>query len=146
MTSLYEERRKAQRFQLCLPCLISCSETGSSLLVAEVESLNISRSGACFIIDTPLACGFTVSMDFVIQNKAAAQSDYAAIYAKGTVIRSMKNSMAVCFDESYDILNIKRKLYLLRRQENWIKQFLDKTKTGEEICHYSNQQYFQEKI
>lgn len=146
MIPLYEERRKAPRYQLSIPCLVSCSEVGASLFVAEIESLNISRSGVCLKIDTPLACGLPVKMDFVIENNADSQPDYTTIYVSGRVTRSMKASMAVRFDESYQILNLKRKLHLLHMQESWMKQFLDTTNSGEETYLQPNLRLFRDNI
>ena len=98
------ERRDMERFDLELPALLSMDNDKSGNPRAfEVITHNICSGGAFFKTDTPLSVGTDVKMDLILplEKFKHGKDKRSRIHVSGSVIRTEKQGMAVCFDRKY---------------------------------------------
>ena len=99
------ERRKLERFNLELPALLSVIDESGTPKAAKYMINDICSGGAFFKTDAPLSVGTDVKMDLILPidklNKSGGNR--SRIYVSGSVIRTEKHGMAVCFNKKYRI-------------------------------------------
>jgi hypothetical protein len=99
------ERRKMERFSLELPALISMVDGSGIQKSFEAMTKNVCSGGAFFITDKPMSVGTDVKMGMILSikkdNKFIEQKTYVDV--SGSVIRTEKHGIAVCFDKKYNI-------------------------------------------
>jgi len=99
------ERRKMERFSLELPaCLLMTNESENQESIELVTS-NVCAGGAFFKTEKPLPPGIELRIELFIhldklKNIGGKRS---RIEVLGSVIRTEKQGMAVCFDKKYKI-------------------------------------------
>ena len=95
-----------ERFRLELPALLSIDYDKNEKPIAfEVMTSNICSGGAFFKTDTPLSVGTDVKMDLIlpVEKINTGKCKKSRIHVSGSVIRTEKHGMAVCFDNKYFI-------------------------------------------
>ena len=100
------EKRKMERFDLELPAwLYVVDETGEQEPF-EYKTKNICAGGAYFDTDSPFAIGTDVNVNIVLtlNNLKPFGGKKSRIYVSGSVIRTDRHGMAVCFDKRYSIM------------------------------------------
>ena len=99
------DRRKTERFSLELPTYLSIADKYIKRESLEIITSNISSGGAFFKTEKPLPVGTDVKIDLIIPldklNKLKGKK--SRIDVSGSVIRTNKNGMAICFDKRYKI-------------------------------------------
>lgn len=99
------EKRKMERFNLELPALLSIVDESGKQRAAEFMISNICSGGAFFKTDEPLSVGTDIKMDLILPldkfNKIGGKK--SRVDVSGSVIRTEKHGMAVCFDKKYSI-------------------------------------------
>lgn len=100
------EKRKMERFDLELPALLSMNDESGNPKAAEYMISNICSEGAFFKTDEPLSLGTDVKMNLILPldklNKTGGNK--SRIDISGSVIRTEKHGMAVCFNKQYRIM------------------------------------------
>lgn len=100
------EKRKMERFDLELPALLSMNDDSGNTRAVEFMISNICSGGAFFRTDGPLPVGICVKMDLILplERFNAIEGKKSRVNVSGTVVRSEKHGMAVCFDKQYCIM------------------------------------------
>ena len=100
------EKRKMERFSLDLPALIAINDQSENQKAVELMISNICSGGAFFKTDEPLSVGTEVKMYLILPlekfNKIGGKK--SRVDVSGSVIRTEKHGMAVCFDKKYRIM------------------------------------------
>jgi len=102
------ERRTTERLPLKVPAMLSVVDRNGKRKSFEVMTKNICSGGAFLLTDTPQAVGMDITMDLILSFNSfnmntAAEEKKTHIDLSGTVVRSEKNGMAVCFNKKYSI-------------------------------------------
>ena len=99
------EKREMERFDLELPALLSMMDESGNQRAVEFMISNICSGGAFFKTDEPLSVGTEMKMDLILPlnrfNKTGGKRSHVDV--SGSVIRTEKQGMAVCFDKKYCI-------------------------------------------
>jgi hypothetical protein len=90
------ESRKHERFSLKLPALISALEPGAPTLDLMTE--NISAGGVFLPTGKPLPEGLVVLVELTLRRESG-KGGFSKVKARGRVLRSGPNGMAVRFEE-----------------------------------------------
>jgi hypothetical protein len=100
------ERRKLQRFSLCIPTRIVTNSGSNKREVLELITVNICAGGAYFKTKYEFSFGSKVHMDLVLpinkSSKILGMDGFVEI--NGKVIRADSEGIAVLFDPDYEIL------------------------------------------
>jgi hypothetical protein len=101
----FTEKREMERFALNLPALLSIEDESGNTRAFEFMIRDICAGGAFFKTDTPLSVGTDVKMDLIIplDKFKIGKNNRSRIDVSGSVIRTEKHVMAVCFDKKYSI-------------------------------------------
>ena len=99
------EKRKMERFAINLPALLSIKDESGNTRAFEFMIHDICAGGAFFNTDTPLPVETDVKMDLIIplDKFKTRKTNRSRIDVSGSVIRTEKHGMAVCFDKKYSI-------------------------------------------
>jgi len=99
------EKRRMERFDLELPALLSMNNESGNQRVVEFMISDICSGGAFFKTDAPLSVGTDVKMDLILplDNLNQNEGKKSRVGVSGSVVRSEKHGMAVCFDKRYRI-------------------------------------------
>lgn len=89
------DNRKIERFELEIPAFLKLKD-GKNNGAVEHRTKNISSKGAFLYMDEPISVGADVNVDLILPNNSK-------IKVEGTVVRSDKRGIAVCFDANYQI-------------------------------------------
>jgi hypothetical protein len=103
-----EERRKYQRFPTTFPVRIK-QITPDRKKVFELQTRNISASGAFIDTKSPFSEGTRIKMDLIAKSKKIEKLTGAQslIECEGVIIRSTPEGIAICFDKNCQILSLK---------------------------------------
>ena len=96
------EKRNMERFDLNLPALLSIKAESGYTRAFEFMIRDICAGGAFFKTDNPFSVGTDGKMDLIIPLDKFG-SNRSRIDVSGSVIRTEKHGMAVCFDKKYSI-------------------------------------------
>ena len=118
----YEERRKHERYDLVLPCLLNIIQDDVVSNVVEIKTRNISAGGV--FLDFVRNKGhferakvdILISPDIIKSNSACG----TFISANGKIVRSEKNGTALLFSESYRIGPLDEVLRYLKKKLVWL--------------------------
>jgi hypothetical protein len=104
------EKREMERFALNLPALLSIKAESGNTRAFEFMIRDICAGGAFFKTDTPLSVGTDVKMDLIIplDKFKTGKNNRSRIDVSGSVIRTERQGMAVCFDKKYSITPLNR--------------------------------------
>lgn len=102
------DKRKVERFPLELPAFLKVGDESEGETVEFVTS-DVCSGGAFFPTDKPIPVGTEVKVDLVIpiDQLKKIEADKVLITVAGSVIRTEKRGMAVCFDNKYKIMPIR---------------------------------------
>lgn len=116
------ERRQDRRFSLQFPCLINVRSKLPQMLCQQVETLNVSRSGAYLHAKQPLPEGTRIAIDMVVRfdAKLPFSTPGSCISLDGRVLRSDAQGMAVAFDGPYRICRIDELISRNRIRTQWL--------------------------
>jgi hypothetical protein len=97
------DRRKTERFSLEITATLTLNNLDRKEKSLELMTSNICSGGAFFKIEKPLSVGTHVKIDIIlpmikIKNKKRKRS-FINVY--GSVIRTDKKGMVICFDKKY---------------------------------------------
>jgi hypothetical protein len=97
--------RKAARFDLELTACLSAADNGEQDKSIKLMTSNICAGGAYFLTDRPMSKGTEVKMDLILDLDRfyELESRQSHIHVSGSVIRTDRQGMAVCFDRKYKI-------------------------------------------
>ena len=100
-----EEKRKYERFVLCLPAKIEVVTSGNQEALDLVTS-DVSAGGAFFHTAEPIPDGAEVNVRLVVGSERIKEITGAQGLLKvaGTVVRSSPIGMAICFDGKHQIM------------------------------------------
>ena len=96
------EKHNMERFDLKLPALLSIKAESGYTRAFEFMIRDICAGGAFFKTDNPFSVGTDVKMDLIIPLDKFG-SNRSRIDVSGSVIRTEKHGIAVCFDKKYSI-------------------------------------------
>jgi hypothetical protein len=97
------ERRKMERFSLKLPATLTLHSGERKQRYLELMTSNICSGGAFFTIEKPLSVGTQVKIDIILILNKFKNGNFkrSLINVSGSVIRTEKKGMAICFDKKY---------------------------------------------
>jgi hypothetical protein len=104
------EKRKMERFDLKFSALLSMMDESRNQRAFEVMIGDICSGGAFFKISAPLPVGTRVKMNLILsQDKFnIGKRIETHIDVSGSVIRTERQGIAVCFDKKYSITPLNR--------------------------------------
>jgi len=99
------ERRTLERFSLELPTWLFITNKNEKLDSIELVTSNVCAGGAFYKTENPLPSGFELRLDIIIplDRLKNLKGKRSRIEVLGSVIRTEKQGMAVCFDKKYKI-------------------------------------------
>ena len=100
------ERRNNDRLLLEVPVMVSTIDEKGKEKTIELMTSNISSGGAFMKSDHPLEVGTAVKMDIILsfgEDRFRKNKKTSHIDIGGSVIRTERNGMAVCFNTQYKI-------------------------------------------
>ena len=97
------DRRKMERFSLEIPATLTLNNGDRKQKSLELRTSNICSGGAFFKIGKPLSVRTYVKIDIILSlNKFQnGNRKRSLINVSGSVIRTDKKGMAICFDKKY---------------------------------------------
>lgn len=99
------DRRKMERFDLKLPTKLSWKGKDNELKSIELMTSNICAGGVFFKTGKALLVETIVKLDIIyhLDKFKSSKWEISHIEFSGSVIRTDKKGMAICFDEGYKI-------------------------------------------
>lgn len=118
-----QERRREQRFDLKLPCLVTVLESGLNKDLLQIETSNISYSGAYLCTSSPLPAGTCITIEVLVRLDKSETCAHpgSCINLNGQVLRSDAEGMAVKFDGRYQISSIERLVAANDTKARWLE-------------------------
>ncbi len=100
-----KEKRRLQRFDLCLPARIYPAKKEGANEAIVAPTINICAGGVLLDSDTGLETGSKVELEIVLNldELEKLQEKKAQIKLSGVVLRSDATGTAVAFDENYEL-------------------------------------------
>lgn len=99
------ERRQLERFKLQLLSHITIRGKDKDIKTIKLLTQDVCSGGAFFKTSDPMSVGTQVDLDLVIKIDRLKDitGDSALVNLTGTIIRTHKEGMAICFDENFQI-------------------------------------------
>lgn len=118
-----QERRREQRFDLKLPCLVTVLESGLKKDLLQIETRNISCSGAYLCTPSPLFAGTRITIEVLVRLDTSETCAHpgSCINLNGQVLRSDAEGLAVKFDGRYQISSIERLIASNDTKARWLE-------------------------
>jgi len=100
-----DERRKLERFKLQLLANISVRGKDKDIKSIKLLTQDVCSGGAFFKTPNPLSVGTKVDLDLIIKIDRLKDitGNSALVNLTGTIIRTHREGMAICFDEDFKI-------------------------------------------
>lgn len=116
------EKRRHERFQFALPCLLSLIEDGVLLKSLELETRNISAGGVFLAHSKRINTIDFTQVDIVIPPQTAKRSVGSGthISAGGYIVRAESFGVAVAFTENYRVASLDEVLRHTRKKVAWM--------------------------
>jgi hypothetical protein len=99
------DKRNAERFSMEISVSITFNINDRKQQSIEMTAINICSGGAFFKTKKPLSVGTRVKISIILPIKKGknGKSKKALIDVSGSVTRTEKQGMAICFDKKYNL-------------------------------------------
>lgn len=97
------QTRKAQRFSLCIPAVVSARNGCGALRYYRMQTRNISSNGAFFETVHPLEVGTRLQVNLFLRFGPGLRPAETYVQVMGTVVRTSPIGIAVRFGEDFQI-------------------------------------------
>mgnify|MGYP006299735119 CR=1 FL=1 len=103
MGTKFGTTRKAQRFSLSIPAVVSTQNGGGALRYYRMHTRDISSNGAFFETGQPLTVGTRLQVNLFLKFGQGPRRQETHVQVMGTVVRTTPAGVAVRFGEDFQI-------------------------------------------